>query len=255
MAAYRRRSVWVHTVLSLILGVVIWQLLAAHTSALLMVPLGDIWSALMGQIKTGQIWINLSATLKGFILGFLIASVIGVTIGVIMGVSRTAFDFLDPWVSALYSTPLIALAPLYIIMFGIGIPAKIAIVTTVGVFPVAMNTLAGIRTTDVSLMECAHSFGASRLQKFTKIMIPASVPFIVTGLRLAVGRGLTGVVVAEFFGARAGVGFSVFAASQVFDTASLWLGVFILAAVGVILIKLMYRLERWIAPWRESTNL
>ncbi|MQA01799.1 MAG: ABC transporter permease subunit [Streptosporangiales bacterium] len=251
MAWYRRRSVLVHTVLTVLLGLGIWQIAAANTSALVMVPLGDIAGALVDTIKSGQLWRDFFASFQGFTVGLLIASAAGIVIGVFMATSKIVFDFLDPWISALYSTPLIALAPLFIVVFGIGLSAKVAVVITLAIFPVIINTASGIRTTDYNLIECAYSFGASRRQIFTQVLIPSAVPFIVTGLRLAVGRGLIAVVVAEFFGARAGLGHMVFIASQNFSTAEVWLGVFILALIGMTLIRLMYRLERWLAPWRD----
>lgn len=251
LAFYRRRSSSVHTVLTVLLGAAIWQILAGRVSPLVIVPLQDIWAEFLSSLRSGELWTDFAASSQGFLIGFLLAAAAGVVIGVAMATSRIIFDFLDPWVSALYSTPLIALAPLFIVVFGIGLTAKVAVVVTLSIFPVIINTTSGIRATDHSLIECAHAFGASQFQIFTKILIPAAVPFIVTGLRLAVGRALIGVVVAEFFGSRAGLGHMVFAASQSFNTAGVWLGVFVLAAIGMTLIRLMYRFEKWVAPWRD----
>jgi ABC-type nitrate/sulfonate/bicarbonate transport system permease component len=252
LAWYRRRSTIVHTVTTLVLGAVVWQVVAANSSPLILVPLGDIWDALVTSVREGRLQTDFADSLQGFAIGFLIASVAGIAIGVGMAINQVVFDFLDPWMSALYSTPLIALAPLYIVTFGIGMTSRIAVVVTLAIFPVMLNTTAGIRTTDPNLVETARSFGANRGQVFTKILIPWSVPFIVTGLRLAVGRGLMGVVVAEFFGSTSGLGFRVFAASQNFDTPNVWLGVFMLAALGVIFIRLMHVIEKKVAPWRVS---
>lgn len=249
---YRRRSTWIHTICTLVLGAVVWQIAAANTSPLVMVPLGDIWDAFTKSVGSGQLWTDFSASLQGFAEGFVIASAGGIVLGVLMAVNRVVFDFLDPWMSALYSTPLIALAPLYIITFGIGMTSRVAVVITLAIFPILLNTTAGIRTTDTNLIETALSFGAGRWQIFRKVMLPSSVPFIVTGLRLGVGRGLMGVVVAEFFGSTDGLGHTVFTASQNFDTADVWLGVFILAAIGVIFIRAMYLIEKRIAPWRNT---
>lgn len=249
---YRKRSTWVHTVCTLILGMVAWQFAAAHTSRLIMVPLGDVWDAFTTSVANGQLGTNFAASLEGFAVGFAIAAVGGVALGVLMAVNKVIFDFLDPWMSALYSTPLIALAPLYIVTFGIGMTARVAVVITLAIFPVMLNTTSGIRTTDPNLVETARSYGANRWQIFRKVLLPWSVPFIVTGLRLAVGRGLMGVVVAEFFGSTDGLGHAVFIASQNFDTAQVWLGVFVLAVIGVVFIRVMYYIEKKIAPWRTA---
>lgn len=251
---YRRHDTAIHTVATLVLGVVIWQLVASRVSTLVMRPLQDIWGALLKGLRTGQLGSDAWDSLQGFLIGFGIAAVAGIVIGVLMALSKIVFDFLDPWMSALYSTPLIALAPLYIVIFGIGMTTRIAVVVTLALFPIILNTTAGIRTADPNLIETAHAFGANRRQRFFKVLLPSSVPFIVTGLRLGVGRGLMGIVVAEFFGSTSGLGYRVFTASQTFDIASVWLGVFVLAAIGVISIRAMYVLERRIAPWRYANK-
>lgn len=251
---YRRRTSIVNTVATLILGAVAWQIAAANTSTLILVPLSKIWDAFVTAIGNGQLWTDFSVSMQGFVGGFVLAAMIGIALGVAMAVNHVVFDFLDPWTSALYSTPLIALAPLYIIVFGIGMTTRIAVVLTLAIFPIMLNTTAGIRTADANLIETARSFGANRRQTFTKILLPSSVPFIITGLRLSVGRGLMGVVVAEFFGSVSGLGYRVFAASQNFDTANVWMGVFTLAVIGVILIRVMYVLEKKVAPWRASQS-
>lgn len=251
---YRRFATPIHTVATLILGVIAWQFAAAHASRLIIVPLGSIWDALVASARSGQLWSDFAASSQGFLIGFALSAVAGILIGVAMAMNKVVFDFLDVWVSALYSTPLIALAPLFIIVFGIGLNAKIAVVVTLAIFPVIINTAAGIRTTDKNLVETAYSFGANRRQIFQKVLLPWSVPFIITGLRLAIGRALIGVVVAEFFGSTTGLGHAVFTASNNFDTAGLWLNVFILAALGMILIRLMYMLEGWVAPWRQTIS-
>ena len=252
IALYRQYSTAVHTVVTLILGAIVWEIAAAHTSSLILVPLGDIWEAFAESLASGELADDFGESLQGFAQGFLLAAVIGILIGVLMAVNKVVFDFLDPWMSALYSTPLIALAPLYIITFGIGMTARVAVVFTLAIFPIVLNTTAGIRTTDRNLLETARAFGASRFQRFTKILLPWSIPFVVTGLRLAVGRGLMGVVVAEFFGSTSGLGHRVFVSSQNFDTASVWMGVMALAAIGVLFIRVMYVIENRIAPWRST---
>ncbi len=183
--------------------------------------------------------------------GFLLAAAIGIVLGILIATSDTVHDFVDPWISALYSTPTVALAPLFIVIFGIDTPSKIAVVFLLAVFPIVINTATGIRATDNVYLEAARSFCASRNQIFTKVLIPSALPFIVAGLRLGIGRGLVGVVVGELFGARGGLGFLILTSSQVFDTAGLWVGVFVLAGTGILSVLLLQKLERRMAPWRE----
>ena len=151
----------------------------------------------------------------------------------------------------LYSTPTIALAPLFILWFGIGLRAQVAVVFLVVVFPVLINTFVGLTSTDPTLLEVAHSFGADRWQVFAKVRFPAAVPFVVAGLRMGVARGLVGVVAAELFGSQAGVGHMILIAAQTFDTAALFGGVLIFALGGVVAVELVKWLERRVAPWRH----
>jgi NitT/TauT family transport system permease protein len=157
---------------------------------------------------------------------------------------------MDPWVSMLYSTPIIALGPLFILWFGIGMSSKVAVIFLVVVFPVLLNAFVGLSTTDLGLIEAARSFGATTAQVFSKVRFPAALPFIVTGLRLGVARGLVGVVVAELFGAKAGLGYLILISAQTFDTAALFVGVLILAFTGVVAVEILKWIERQLAPWR-----
>ena len=238
--------------LSLVLAAVIWEAAAriVVNNPLFFAPLtevlqrgGDLWSS-------GELPKDIVTSFQEFAVGFLLASVLGVLIGMIMASSETVRDLVDPWVSMLYSTPTIALAPLLILWFGIGLTSHVAVVVLVVVFPVLINTFTGLANTDHSLIEVARSFGATPMQLFAKIRFPASLPFIVAGLRQGIARGLVGVVVAELFGAKAGLGFLIFNSAQTFDTAGLFVGVLILAAAGVVSVELVKLVERRMAPWR-----
>jgi NitT/TauT family transport system permease protein len=126
-----------------------------------------------------------------------------------------------------------------------------AVVFLLAVFPIVINTATGISSTDRVYIEAARSFCASKRQIFTKVLIPSALPFIVAGLRLGIGRGLVGVVVGEFIGARAGLGFLIFKSSQGFQIDAMWVGVFLLAGTGVLAVNLLQRVERRMAPWRQ----
>jgi ABC-type nitrate/sulfonate/bicarbonate transport system permease component len=140
-------------------------------------------------------------------------------------------------------------------VFGIGVESKAAIAFTLAVFPVLINTITGITSVDRGYLEVARSFNLRRRQIFTKVLIPASLPFIVSGLRLASGRALTGVVVGELFFASAGVGHLISLASQTFNTSRLLAGVLIFAGAGVVMTGLLRRLELRLAPWRQDSRL
>jgi NitT/TauT family transport system permease protein len=144
----------------------------------------------------------------------------------------------------------IALGPLFILWMGIGIASKIAVVYILAVLPIIINTETGIRTVDPHFIETARAFSAKRMQIFRKVMLPAALPLILTGVRLGVGRGLIGVVAAELFAAQAGLGYLVLASSQVFNPAGVFVGITALAGAGIVSMILLRRIERRLAPWR-----
>lgn len=249
-AIYTKRAGIFHSLISLLVAALLWEIAARTFNPLIIVPLSDIWASVVEMAGTGELWEDLSYSGQGFLLGFLLSAVVGVVVGMVAATNRVIHDIVDPWISALYATPTIALAPLFIVVFGIGLSSKVAVAFLLAVFPVIINTMAGIRTADLQLIEGALSFGANRYQVFMKVLLPSAIPFIITGFRLAVGRALIGVVVAEFFGSRAGIGHMVFNASQRFDTGAVFAGVFIMMGVAMVLMRLMEHLERRIAPWR-----
>jgi ABC-type nitrate/sulfonate/bicarbonate transport system permease component len=250
-AEHRRR---VRAVVSVVGGFLLWEILARTvlTNRLIIVPFSTVLSTAWALSHTGELWKHLYVSLTEFFLGFSLAAVAGVFLGFLTGTSRRAREYLEPLVSALYATPLVALIPFYILIFGIQLVSKVALVFTITVFPIIINTQAGILSVERSLLEVASSFRASRRQIFFKVQVPAAIPFIIGGLRLGVGRALTGVVVAEFFFATAGLGFMISVASQNFDTARVLLGVFIFSVTGVVAVGLLQRIERRMAPWRLS---
>ncbi len=198
---------------------------------------------------TGEIWPHLGASGEEAALGFGAALVVGVPLGIIVGWSRNVRYALEPTLMALYSTPSIALLPLFFLWFGIGLTSKVVLIFLAGMFPIVINTDAGVRNTDPRIVEAARSFGATRRQLLTKVVLPASLPFIIAGIRLAVGRILITVVVAEFFASLAGIGFLIVNAGNTYDTATLFVGVLIVAGAGVLLSQVLHRLERRVAPW------
>src|SRR5262249_52733266 len=163
----------------------------------------------------------------------------------------TVGEHLDPLVNALYATPLVALSPILILVFGIGPASKIAIVFLLAVFPILINTTAGIRSAEDNLIEAARAFGASRWVIFRFVLLPSALPFIVAGLRLGIGRGLVGIFIGELFGAREGIGYLISISGQTFDVPAMFVGVIILAAAGMICVAAFEFIERRIAPWRH----
>jgi NitT/TauT family transport system permease protein len=204
--------------------------------------------------KSGELGKDIKASAEEFVYGFALAIVVGVLIGLVMGASRATHDYLDPIIDALYATPVIALGPLFILWLGIGLAAKVGVVFILAVLPIVINTETGIRTIDPNILETASAFSTTRPQLFRKVMLPAALPLIITGIRLGLGRGLLGVVAGEFFASQAGLGYLVLSASQVFNPAGVFVGITALAIAGVVLTYLLRMVERHFAPWRVDTG-
>ena len=171
-------------------------------------------------------------------------------VGLLMGRFRTFEYLVDPYVNALYVVPRIALIPLIIIWFGLGGPAQVVVVFGTSVFPVLLSTYAGVRSVPADLIETAHSFGASERQLFFTIIIPASVPFIMSGLRLGIGQAIIGMVVAQMFLGLSGIGFMLTKYGNMFETAYVFVVVLALAALGIVMTEAVKRLEKRYSSWR-----
>lgn len=244
----RRRAV-----LSIIIGMLLWEFVGRYvvTNPILFAPLSKVLLAGWALLLSGDLAGHVAVSALEFAIGFGLATVLGVAFGFAMATSRAVQDFFDPWVSFFYSSPLVALIPFFILVFGVGIASKIAIIFLVSIFPILLNAFAGIRAADESLLEVGAAFNCTRWQVFEKILIPAALPYIVVGLRLGIGRALTGVVVSELFGSTAGLGWLIGTAGQSFDTPTVLFGVLMFSFFGVIMVEGLKWIERAIAPWRK----
>lgn len=203
-------------------------------------------------LTQGTLLADLAFSGKNFAIGFGFALVSGVVLGVIVGWYRRFRFIAEPFLNALYAAPRIALMPLIIIWFGIGMWSKVFIVFLSAFFPILVNTIAGIRNMDRDLLRAARAFCASDWQIFKTLAIPGSVPFILTGVRQGVAVGLIGVVVGEMLGSSEGIGFMVAYGGQTFQTDTLFVGFIIIAFAGIILTALAERLERRFSRWRPE---
>src|SRR5436305_8326445 len=247
---YRAHSSTLRGLLSLLIVGVAWEIACRSGRwPLILAPGSAIWVKFLQLAATGELGRHILVSLNEFFVGFAVAAVFGILLGVAIASSDAIKDVVDPWVSAVYATPTVALAPLFIFVFGIDAPSKMAVVFLLAVFPIVINTATGIRSTDQIYIEAARSFSASRSQIFTKVLFPSALPFIVAGLRLGIGRGLVGVVVGEFIGARAGVGYLIFRSSQAFQIDAMWAGVFVLAGTGMVSVIVLQKVEQRMAPW------
>ena len=203
-------------------------------------------------LADGSIWPHIAASAEVMMLGFALSILVGVPLGLAMGRSPLISSTVEPFVAALYASPQVAFLPLLIIWLGIGITSKVALVFLGSFIIMVVNTEAGVVQVDPRLIETARSFTASERQILTKIVLPGALPFILAGMRLAIGRALVMVVVAEIYASNRGLGYLIFQAGGLYDTAQVFVGVGVLAAAGVALTALLRWTERRLAPWQSD---
>ena len=214
-----------------------------------------IGAAFVEQIQGARLWHDLAVSSQAFIWGFSFAVVIGIPLGLVMGWRRRVEYSLDPFLTALYASPLVALAPLFIIIFGVGVTGKAALVFLLSVFPFVFNTFAGVKSTDSLLINVIRSFGGGEKDLYLKVILPSTIPYIIAGARLAIGRGLVGIIVGEFYAASEGIGFAISQAGDTYRLPEMFVGIIILSLIAVVLTELMRKLELTVAPWRASDEV
>jgi NitT/TauT family transport system permease protein len=238
-------------------GLLLWHVLAVHVindTTLLVSPMVVVRTAYDMLFVTGELYPHLFASSWIFFYGFILAIVAGVPLGFVMALSPVVRDYVNPWMATLYTTPRIAFAPVLLLWFGIGGGSKIAIVFLGCVFPILINSYYGMRVVNREYVELARSFRLRPWALFVKILLPASIPFILAGIRLAIGRGLTGVAIAEWFGATEGLGYLVFFAGQTLNVPTLFVGVAAFALLGILGFELVRRFENYLTPWKKQAQ-
>lgn len=213
-----------------------------------------IFDAAINEITTGEIWPHLAESSKAYFIGLGSALVTGIPLGLAIGWFRRLNYVVDPWLSAIYATPSVALIPLIILIFGIDLEAKVVVVWLGTIFEITVSAAAGVHAADAKFHDIAQSFGASRWTIFRTVTLPASVPYILSGIRLATGRALVGVVVSEFLAANAGIGFYISLNGSFFNTANVFFGIIILGIVGLVLGELVRIIEKRFDRWRPAIS-
>ncbi len=255
MAAGTDGLLWT-SVASIAGGLLIWELAGRFVvkKALFLTTPTQIIAEIIKLAANNQLQMHIRVSAAEFFLGLVIAIGLGIAVGFAMASNKYANRAIGPWVSAFYATPTIAISPLIILWAGIDIWSKVIVVVINSIFPMIINTEAGLRSTDRQLIDAARCFGASRLQIFWKVSLPSAIPFVLAGIKLAIGRGLVAVVVAELFGSRAGLGFLLSQAADAFNMPLLFVAVTILAVTGMTLTWLVGWLERMLLPWRRTVE-
>ena len=199
---------------------------------------------------TAEIWKDVGWSSLEFVLGVSLAVAIGLPLGLAAGWYRRFSYAMAPFLAAMNATPQVAFLPLLVLWVGTGLALRVLIIVLLAVLPIAINALAAVRTIDVRLIRVARSFSAGDWLLFRSIILPSAVPFLLAGMRLAVGRGMIGIVVGEIYGSAAGIGMMINQAGSRFETDRVFVGVLTIAAAGVALVELIRAVEHRVEVWR-----
>jgi ABC-type nitrate/sulfonate/bicarbonate transport system permease component len=239
---------------SLIFVLLVWEYYGRRVNPILFTYPSAIARAFFVLVGNGE----LQSYMKESLLVLTYASILSVLAGVLLGVIMGRFSIVewaaDIYVNALYSTPMVAVVPLIVLWFGFKVPAKVIIVFLFMVFPVLLNTYEGVKNVDRNLQEVARSFCSSESQLWRHLIIPSAIPFIVAGVRLAIGRGLVGMIVAEFYTSVTGLGYMIVRYANALETDKLFVPIVMVMILGVGLLSLAKWVEGRIAPWRNSED-
>ncbi|MFC1893342.1 ABC transporter permease [Chloroflexota bacterium] len=254
---------WYRDHQNLVLGVagvlgfiVLWQLAAilglvntVFTSS----PVG-VFNAALREGSTGGVWLATSVTIREFLIGFGVSALVGIPVGIMVGWYRLAYGLLNPFISALYAVPRLALLPIFVLWFGIGMQSRLALVFSVALLPIIVNTALGIRMLEQSWIRVARSFGANDAQIFRTVALPGSVPNILGGLRIGVGQGMVAVIASELFIGREGLGGLLNWYGASFLMAELMFVIILVAALGIAVVAGLARIEKQFECWRPSVQ-
>jgi NitT/TauT family transport system permease protein len=241
---------------TILIFLIIWEL----AMPLGLVKIADISrpslvaKAFMELAASGEVFQHLYISLKEFAIGFVIALVVGIPLGVALGRYRFFSMILDPLLMALYTMPRLAMMPLLVVWFGVGFGATIAVVFLGAVFPILVNTAVGIRDVDPIWVRAVRSFGGSEWDIFKKVLLPGSVPPMMTGIRLGVGRGLLGMVVSEMFASTEGIGSQIGLYGMSFRTSELIALIAVVSLLGFVFVDIMRRVEDKVSKGRAEVK-
>ena len=243
---------WAITTLSLVVAVALWEWFGRDINPVFGSYPSAIAVAFWELTVSGQLGTALAQSLQPFVVGYGLAIVLGVPVGLVIGRFRVLEAAFGIYITAGYAMPLLALVPLLMLWLGLGFAVKVAVIFLMSVFPICINTWLGVRAVPKSLIEVGKSFVAPNLTILRRIVLPATLPYIMAGIRLAVGRAVVGMIVAEFFTAISGLGAIIINSANNFDTAKMFVPVVILMVLATVLSWLIGQIERRIAPWQAE---
>ena len=251
-AERRQTPSWVITVASVAVVLVIWEIFGRQINPVFGSYPTAIAAAFWELLISGQLGAALYDSLRPFVLGYGLAIVVGIPVGLVVGRFRVAEAALGLYVTAGYAMPLVALVPLLILWLGLGFAVKVAVVFLMSLFPIIINTWLGVVAVPKTLIEVGKSFVAPDLVILRRIILPATLPYIMAGIRLAVGRAVVAMVIAEFFTTISGLGAIIINSANNFDTATMFVPIVVLMVMAIGLNGLIGVVERRVAPWQAE---
>ena len=245
---------WMITVASVVLVLIVWEIFGRRINPVFGSYPSAIAEAFWELLITGQLWSALYESLRPFVIGYALAIVVGVPLGLFIGGFRAAEAALGLYITAGYAMPLVALVPLLILWLGLGFAVKVAVIFLMALFPICINTWLGVTAVPKTLIEVGKSFVAPDTVILRRIILPATLPYIMAGIRLAVGRAVVGMVIAEFFTTISGLGAVIINSANNFDTATMFVPIIILMLMAIGLNWLIGFVEHRVAPWQAEIS-
>lgn len=244
---------------SIVLLLLIWEAIPAlvtlsEGTKLFFTTPSEIAGTLWGMFASGSVWKPLRVSASGFALGLGLAIAVGLPLGVLIGRSRTLNAMIDPFITAFNATPRLVFLPLVMLWFGLGLWSKVVIVFIGALFPILINTYEGVRNADRTLINVVRSFGAGEWAIARLVVVPNAMPYIVAGLRLAIGRAVLGVVVAEFFGSEDGLGVMMVQAAGRYQVDIVFSGLIVFAGLSLLMTAAVQVLENRLSRWRPQPS-
>jgi len=249
---YSRKQRWLIGTLNLTVFFILWQLAAEYSDIpkLFLPSVTEVWEALVKMSDQGILWGNLAISLWVYVVGMVISLVIAIPLGLFIGGVKIVDKIASPYIWAIYTTPRLILMPLVLLWVGINDTARIVIIVLSAVPATLVVVMEGVKTVDNSLLKAARSFGASRTQLFRSVVMPSTVPFIATGIRMGVSRGLIGLFIGELFTAANGIGYIIAVSSKTFNSSQTYAMLLIFVFFCVAMVGLTQLLERKVSVWR-----
>jgi ABC-type nitrate/sulfonate/bicarbonate transport system permease component len=240
--------------ISLVIVLAIWQYVGVHSSPALFTPPSAVFLAAIDMIGSGELWKYLAPSLAVLAIGLTISIVLGVAVGLLLARFWIADVALGPYVTFLYSTPAVALVPLIVLWAGYQLEAKVIILVLFAFFPMAINTYQGVKNVSHELLEVGKAFRCSERQLWVHIVLPAALPFIIAGLRLAVGRGLIGMVLADLYTAISGIGYLIVRAGSTYRVDRMFVPIVTLGILGITFTTIVAQIEKRAVPWTRAND-